>query len=252
MGYEVKLPGKQTLKARIVGIYGSSINGGTVLYDAIKLQKAANGFGMVYKNHSETSDSGVQVTDYAANGDYLALQVRANQQELNLLASVGGTTGKRTVLHSGNIGSYAAPAKYGLNNDFKTTANAADVNGYLTNGWYKYLNDAGITLVPGFVVYYALCRVDSYSTSYVVQTLYPRAYSGCSLQRYYSSGVWSEWEWVNPPLATNVEYRTTERYKGSAVYKKIDTNGNVLWRRDGESQWHLLSSADYIATATVE
>ena len=145
-----------------------------------------------------------------------------------------------------------APSGYGLNNDFKTTANAADFNGYLTNGWYKYLNDAGVTLVPGFVVYYAICRVDSYSTSYVVQTLYPRAYTGCSLQRYYSNGVWSEWGWVNPPLNINVEYRTTELYKGVAVYKKVDANGNILWRRDGESQWHLLSSADYIATATVE
>ena len=186
MGYEVKLPGAQTLKARIVGIYGN------------------------------TADSGI------------------------------------VFLHSGNYKNYAAPAKYGLNNDFKTTANVADLDGYLTNGWYKYLNDAGVTLVPGFIVYYALCRVDSYSTSYVVQTMYPRAYAGCSLQRYYSNGVWSEWGWVNPPLTTNVEFRTTERYKGVAVYKKVDANGNILWRRDGESQWHLLSSADYVATATVE
>lgn len=185
MGYEVKLPGAQTLKARIVGIYGNT-------------------------------ESGV------------------------------------VFLHSGNYKEYAAPAKYGLNNDFKTTANVTDLDGYLTNGWYKYLNDAGVTLVKGFVVYYALCRVDSYSTSYVVQTLYPRAYLGCSLQRYFSNGVWSEWEWVNPPLVTNVEYRTTERYKGAAVYKKVDANNDTLWRKDGESQWHLLASADYVAAATVE
>lgn len=145
-----------------------------------------------------------------------------------------------------------APSGYGLNNDFKTTANAADMDGYLTNGWYKYLNDAGVTLVPGFVIYYALCRVDSYSTAYVVQTLYPRGYTGCSLQRYCSSGVWSEWGWVNPPLTTNVEYRTTKRYKGAAVYEKVDTNGNILWRSENETTWHLLASADYVATATVE
>lgn len=145
-----------------------------------------------------------------------------------------------------------APSGYGLNNDFKTTANAADVNGYLTNGWYKYANASGVTLVPGFVVYYAVIRVDSYSTGYVEQTVYPVAYPGCVIQRTYRNDAWGEFEWVNPPMTTGVEYRTTERYNGSAVYKKIDTNGNVLWRRDGESQWHLLSSADYIATATVE
>jgi hypothetical protein len=36
------------------------------------------------------------------------------------------------------------------------------------------------------------------------------------------------------------------------VFKKVDTNGNILWRKDGESQWHLLSSAGHVATATVE
>lgn len=167
-------------------------------------------------------------------------------------ANAAANEANRVVRELQEVEAKFAPAGYGLNNDFKTTANIADLNGYLTNGWYKYLNDAGVTLVPGFVVYYALCRVDSYSTSYVVQTLYPRAYTGCSLQRYFSNGVWSEWGWVNPPLTTNVEYRTTERYKGAAVYKKVDANGNILWRKDGESQWHLLSSADYVATATVE
>ena len=29
------------------------------------------------------------------------------------------------------------------------------------------------------------------------------------------------WEWVNPPLAPGVEYRTTERYLGNPVYKKL-------------------------------
>lgn len=145
-----------------------------------------------------------------------------------------------------------APAGYGLNNSFKTTANVSDVDGYLTTGWYKYLNDAGVTLVPGFVIYYALCRVDSYSTSYVVQTLYPRAYLGCSLQRYCSGGVWSEWEWANPPMSVGVEYRTTERYQGVAVYKKVDSDGNILWRKNGDTKWRLMSAASYVATATVE
>lgn len=61
-----------------------------------------------------------------------------------------------------------------------------------------------------------------------------------------------EWEWVNPPMVAGVEYRTIERYKGSAVYKKVNSNGDVLWRKDGETQWHLLSSASYVAAATVE
>ena len=145
-----------------------------------------------------------------------------------------------------------APAGFGLNNNFKVTANIADVDGSLTNGWYKYANNAEVTLVPGFVVYYAVIRVDSYSTGTVVQTVYPVAYPGCVLQRYYRNSIWSEFEWINPPMATGVEYRTTERYKGVAVYKKVDTEGNILWRKDGETKWRLLSAASYVATATVE
>lgn len=32
---------------------------------------------------------------------------------------------------------------------------------------------------------------------------------------------WSEWEWENPPMLLGVEYRTTERYLGKPVYKKL-------------------------------
>lgn len=145
-----------------------------------------------------------------------------------------------------------APAGYGLNNNFKTTANASDFDNYVTIGWYRYVNYSEVTLVPGFIVYYAICRVDSYSTNYFVQTLYTISYPGCALQRYYRNGAWSEWEWVNPPMASGVEYRTTDRYKGSAVYKKVDAEGNILWRKDGDTKWHLLSAASYVANATVE
>lgn len=146
-----------------------------------------------------------------------------------------------------------APSGYGLNNDFKTTENAADFDGFITTGWYRYVNNSGQNLVPGFMTYYAICRVDSFAEdSYVVQTLYPWSYSGCALQRSRNIGVWSEWEWINPPMVAGTEYRTTERYKGDAVYKKVDAEGNILWRKDGDSRWHLLASADYIADATIE
>ena len=59
-------------------------------------------------------------------------------------------------------------------------------------------------------------------------------------------------EFPDPPMEPNVEYRTTERYKSNPVYKKVDGNGNILWRAGNESTWHLLASAESIATATVE
>lgn len=36
-----------------------------------------------------------------------------------------------------------------------------------------------------------------------------------------TQGSWGEWEWVNPPMLEGVEYRTTERFNGSPVYRKL-------------------------------
>ena len=35
------------------------------------------------------------------------------------------------------------------------------------------------------------------------------------------SWFWHEWEYHNPPMALNVEYRTTEKHQGEAVYTKL-------------------------------
>ena len=49
-----------------------------------------------------------------------------------------------------------------------------------------------------------------------------------------SGGVqFAEWEWINPPMALDREYRTTERYMGKPVYVKMvnlgeGTNGKTV------------------------
>jgi hypothetical protein len=40
------------------------------------------------------------------------------------------------------------------------------------------------------------------------------------LTRWKQSGVWQPWEWEHPPMQLGVEYRTTERWNGKAVYAK--------------------------------
>lgn len=79
-------------------------------------------------------------------------------------------------------------------------------------------------------------------------------YAEMTAKCYYSSyaKAWQPWEYENPPMFPGVEYRTTERYHNVPVYKKVNSNGDILWRKDGESQWHLLTSASYVAAATVE
>ena len=38
---------------------------------------------------------------------------------------------------------------------------------------------------------------------------------------------WGPWEWVNPPMNLNTEYRTAERYMGRSVYKKLVALGEA-------------------------
>ena len=35
------------------------------------------------------------------------------------------------------------------------------------------------------------------------------------------AGVWQPFEWINPPMELGTEYRTTERYLGKPLYKKL-------------------------------
>ena len=41
------------------------------------------------------------------------------------------------------------------------------------------------------------------------------------LRGQYTQGVWQEWEWSNPPMDLNMEYRTTEKFNGKPVYAKL-------------------------------
>ena len=129
-----------------------------------------------------------------------------------------------------------------------------------TNGTYvsdcRAINKAGFyradnatankpTGFESFVIYANVVNGDIYLTA---------TYAEMTARCYYSSyaKAWQPWEYENPPLFTGVEYRTTERYKGVAVYKKVNSNGDILWRKDGEAQWHMLASANYVTAATIE
>lgn len=49
---------------------------------------------------------------------------------------------------------------------------------------------------------------------------------------------WTEPEFQNPIMIVGKEYRTPERYQNKAVYKKLDSDGVIKWRLDGEDTWH--------------
>ena len=58
-----------------------------------------------------------------------------------------------------------------------------------------------------------------------------------AVRHHTASAGWSEWEYINSPMKTGVEYRTTERIDGKAVYKK-NVSGAIQYRLEGETTWN--------------
>ena len=156
-----------------------------------------------------------------------------------------GETAWRT--YADEIG--AAPAGYGLGTKPQRTVSLADLDSIFYNGWYL-LSQPGSSLA-GVNFNYASVIVYCIEPISCVQELRPLA-TNVVLRRYCHQNVWYEWEVENPPMDVGREYRTTERYKGAAVYKKVDAAGNILWRTENETSWRVLISASNVAPASVE
>lgn len=112
----------------------------------------------------------------------------------------------------------AAPAGFGLGTESYYNSPSVDIDDITKNGWYRLREDES----P--VGQTAILRVDSYRSDVtIVQTIYPVSggLQGFELRRYSSRGVWQPWEYINPPMTLGVEYRTTERWMGKAVYTKL-------------------------------
>ena len=168
------------------------------------------------------------------------------------ITGLGDPTANGDALPLGYANSVYAPSGYGLGSQSKGITSRAALNALTFNCWYLYASMDEPIVVSAGAFPYGYGRVDNYDGTRAKQTFTPVPGYRCTLERYKDGDTWSEWEWVNPPMAAGVEYRTTERYQNVSVYKKVDSNGNVLWRAENESQWHLLTSADYISDATIE
>ena len=140
---------------------------------------------------------------------------------------------------STNINS--APAGYGIGEENATRVDNVDID-TLTKGG-TYFIGTGCTNTPP--------NTDStWSTLHVIpgractQIYIPANDAGRAgtfsswIARIYNNATaaWGEWEWFNPPMDAGVEYRTTERINGKAVYKK-NVNGAIQYRLDGETDW---------------
>ena len=155
--------------------------------------------------NSNSSISGIGATSqtlYLNSAYELWLQVPKGAEAIKI-----GNNGK----YLSELFAEKAPAGYGLGG----ICTAIDTwDNALANGFY-------ISGVGGPVVgSYFQGIVINYGNSVIVQKVWKTWDDTLlSAQRWrFEDGTWGEWEWVNPPMVSGVEYLTTERYNGAPVY----------------------------------
>ena len=121
-----------------------------------------------------------------------------------------------------------APGGYGLGGSAHVVT---DCNAALANGWY-YGNGGTANLPTSLPSKNCSFFVVARNSAQVYQYFFSTT-GGCVLQRYTtdSGASWTE-EWINPPMEVGVEYRTTERYGGEAVYVTLQSDGIIHKRTE--------------------
>lgn len=119
----------------------------------------------------------------------------------------------------------AAPGGFGLGQ--ANMELLEDCNNAILSGWY--FTDTGTVNTPGEDGNGGVLCVSRRFDKRIYQefhTINGNEYSRWSATRISygndSTGLqWGPWEWINPPMYLNTEYRTTERYLGKPVYCKL-------------------------------
>ena len=134
------------------------------------------------------------------------------------------------------ISSKAAPAGYGLGetnySNNTSVATAAEVDELVHNGWYQF------TGTDDTILGMSTCAIQVIASRYgITQIIYVNhsnlsANGIMAMRSRYNTSSWDgvTWEYINPPMSINTEYRTTERWEGKPVYRKLIkyTNATAL------------------------
>lgn len=144
---------------------------------------------------------------------------------------------------------------------------ADDLNDIKTNGWYRWsLSDPPVNAPSDTGTdYMRAMRVWTSNGGECCQECIDMSdslYTGCMVRRTIYSNTAYPWEWVNPPMAVGVEYRTTERYNRKPVYTKAANVGTLpntsykdvhfaynidaIVRLDGYAYWNTTQYSDKV------
>ena len=127
---------------------------------------------------------------------------------------------------------------YGLGTSTLQTLSVSEMDDTtIGTGWYRIDEDSysvgNTPVIEMREATDALLRVERRDDNFVIQTLYLdcQGYMLEVRRMHYNASTagraWSEWEYVNPQMVENVEYRTTQVWEGKPVYRKLANLGSV-------------------------
>lgn len=158
-------------------------------------------------------------------GNNIELSQSGSTTRLSVPTDAAPTEDSTKPVQSGGVAaalSNKAPAGFGLGTS--NPRHIDDANNALESGWY-YL-DASTLNGPESAEYSNVMLVlTRNSNPQTVQVSFNVTDLAFELRRVCTNGVWSPWEWVNPPMQLGVEYRTTEHHNNKSVYKKHVNTG---------------------------
>lgn len=126
-----------------------------------------------------------------------------------------------TTVIANYVAAKAAPAGYGLGTYAKLLDNTYNLNNALPTGFYRWGASVPVN-APSPIGYAVMLHIARTDGDIIQKVWHLGTHSGVqiSAERYLSDNN-GEWEWNNPPMELGIEYRTTERWNGSAVYTKL-------------------------------
>ena len=167
---------------------------------------------------------------YTKDGQLTYVDDQGNEYQLFPKTKLANVEGLEAALKG------KAPDGFGLGAAMSPVA--TNLNTTVKNGWFSY-GDAAVGR-PAYIPYGVV--LVSTRSGEVIQKAFGTTDANYShrinAQRHSSNGgsSWSEWEYENPPMMNGVEYRTTDRHEGKAIYKKL--NSDIEWYRvEGSDTW---------------
>lgn len=209
----------------------TATNGATIRIPVIELP---TGTGTIKITASTNPGSGVVTV--TRNWTYTkTAPTFANAGSTAQLQQNGKNIFPLTLLECVRGGENLAPGGFGLG---AAAAPVTDLNQAVLSGWYSC---AGSSNGPSSNFYgWLLVSSRTGAGGMIRQDAWNALAQPDHFARYAVDGVWTPWEYVNPPMQLGVEYRTTERYNRKPIYIKAVSLG-LLENNTSKSVEHGIS-----------